>query len=127
MFLEAFFVLTNNLIDLLFSAMTMLVCIALFHGKNHMMRRRPFLRGHNVPLSDIIEDARMYYYGWSFVLAWICVVLCFVHTWMWLCKAQTMSGRRKIHAIRSMRLARANTYLEDDVLTLDHYGSSELE
>ncbi len=43
----------------------------------------------------------------SFALAWICVVLCFIHTWVWLLKAQDMPpvGER-LRRRRSAKVAR---------------------
>lgn len=78
----------------------MTVSIAIFHGKCHLIHRHDFLAGIELPFKKTVEEYRDHYYGWSFVLAWICVVLCFVHTWVWLAKAQDMPdlclpGRRR--------------------------------
>ena len=46
------------------------------------------MQGLKVPFKAFIDEGRIYSYGWSFVLAWICVVLCFVSAWTWLHKSQ---------------------------------------
>ena len=74
------------------------------------MHRREFMKGIDIPYKQIVNESRQHYYGWSFVLAWICVVLCFVHSWVWLLKAQNIpekytirrGGNSKGYAIRSM-------------------------
>ena len=96
-----------NLIDLHLhvhvAAMTLTICIALFHGKCHLMDRRQFLRGIRIAHRDVVSAARTHYYGWSFVLAWICVVLCFVHTWVWLVKAQQIPEKCYLSMRRTRR------------------------
>ena len=88
---------------ILFSAMALIVTIALFHGKCHLIHRREFMKGIPVPYKKLIQDSRTQEYGWSFVLAWICVVLCFVHSWVWLLKAQNIPEK---YVIRRARMAR---------------------
>ncbi|CAH1795517.1 unnamed protein product [Owenia fusiformis] len=72
------------------SGICLTIAIALFHGKCHLLHRREFMEGNYSPIKQKIESARTYHYGWSFVLAWICVVLCFVNSWVWLQKSQDL-------------------------------------
>lgn len=103
------------------SAMSMIVTIALFHGKNNLLRRRPFLGGRHLLLSQQLADARVYYYGWSFYLAWVCVVLCFVHTWVWLCKAQTMPEPRKGRGSQRSSRVRRHSYTSQEFQEEEYY------
>ncbi|XP_064621855.1 uncharacterized protein LOC135484382 [Lineus longissimus] len=83
------------------SGISLTTSIALFHVKCHLLKRREFMEGKTVPFKRIIDGARVYSYGWSFVLAWICVVLCFVSAWTWLHKAQDINIKyrpSKMHA-----------------------------
>jgi hypothetical protein len=78
------------------------VAIALFHGKCHLLHRREFMAGLEIPYKKIIDAHRTHQFGWSFVLAWICVFLCFIQTWVWLRKSQDMEIRymTKRHRVR---------------------------
>ena len=89
------------------SAISLTVCIALFHGKCHLLHRRPLLRDVTIADRDVIEAARTQHFGWSFALAWICVALCFVHTWVWLVKAQYIHEKFSAPASTSLRSTRA--------------------
>ncbi|XP_053388592.1 uncharacterized protein LOC128551700, partial [Mercenaria mercenaria] len=62
--------------------------IALFHGKCHILRKMEFFPGHNIPYKNILHRYKVYTYGWSFVLAWICVFFCYIAAYVWLSKAQ---------------------------------------
>ena len=66
------------------------VAIALFHAKCHLIHLREFIRTEDLPYKEVIEAARTYEFGWSFVLAWICVVLSFTSAWTWLYKSQDL-------------------------------------
>ncbi|XP_074649245.1 uncharacterized protein LOC141904547 [Tubulanus polymorphus] len=77
----------------LVSGVTLTLAIALFHIKCHLIRRREIMDGKELPFKRIINDSRTYSYGWSFVLAWICVALCFITSWTWLHKSQDMKVR----------------------------------
>ena len=95
--------LTYNSVHVSFTGMSLTISIALFHGKCYLLRRREFMAGLDIPFKKIINDARIHYYGWSFVLAWICVVLCFSGAWGWLHKAQDLHSRRFSRSRRRMR------------------------
>jgi hypothetical protein len=69
--------------------------IALFHGKCHILRKMEFFPGHNIPYKNILHRYKVYTYGWSFVLAWICVFFCYIAAYVWLSKAQTCQKRLK--------------------------------
>ena len=53
-----------------------------------LLSKEPLL--HYDGFSIFRQEFRTHYFGWSFVLAWICIALCFLHTWVWLSKAQDM-------------------------------------
>ena len=106
-------IMTSSFVFLI-AAMTLTVCIALFHGKCHLMHRREFMQGITLAHRDIINEARMHHYGWSFVLAWICVVLCFVHTWVWLVKAQQIPEKSVPVAGSRARRKRASEFSHDN-------------
>ena len=76
----------------------LIVTIALFHGKCHLIHRHEYMAGLEVPYKKVLDGARTHYYGWSFVLAWLCVAMLFVLAWVWLNKAQDMNLRA--HTIR---------------------------
>ena len=90
-----------------FSAISLTICIALFHGKCHLLQRRPILADVTLAHRDVIEAARRQHFGWSFALAWICVALCFVHTWVWLVKAQQIQEKFSTSAGASLRRDRS--------------------
>ncbi len=71
------------------------VSIALFTGKTNMLHRQSFMEGvePEVPAADVLNQFRVYQYGWSFVLACICVFLSFTEAWVWLSKAQDLEPR----------------------------------
>ena len=71
-----------------FSGILLTLAIALFHGKCYILRRTELLHGYRIPHKKIINESRTYSFGWSFYLAWICVFLCFVSSFVWLYKAQ---------------------------------------
>lgn len=62
--------------------------IALFHGKCYILRRTELAAGNFTPLKKLINESRIYLFGWSFVVAWMCVFLCFISSFVWLYKAQ---------------------------------------
>ncbi len=95
--------------------MTLTMSIAIFHGRCHLLHRREFMAGINIPYKKIIDESRIHYFGWSFVLAWICIALCFIHTWVWLLKAQDMPEMS--YSIHSRRQVRQELYYgwKDDV------------
>lgn len=78
-----------------FTGMLLTLAIALFHGKCHILRKSELLSGYLIPYRNIINDSRTYSFGWSFVLAWICVFLCFTSSFVWLYKAQDQQNSRK--------------------------------
>ena len=78
----------TNRFHYLFSGVLLTLSIALFHGKCHILRRTEVLAGFLIPHKKIINDSRTYSFGWSFVLAWMCVFLCFISSFVWLYKAQ---------------------------------------
>ncbi|CAI9739262.1 XP_014769674.1PREDICTED: uncharacterized protein LOC106868767 [Octopus vulgaris] len=72
----------------LIAAMMLTSAIGLFHGKCHLLQRLELLPGESVPFKKLFQESRTYSHGWSFVLAWICVVLCLVNSFVWLNKGQ---------------------------------------
>ncbi|GAB1610685.1 hypothetical protein Ahia01_001354800 [Argonauta hians] len=72
----------------LIAAMMLTCAIGLFHGKCHLLQRLELLPGESVPFKKLFQESRTYSHGWSFVLAWICVVLCLVNSFVWLNKGQ---------------------------------------
>ena len=62
--------------------------IALFHGKCYILRKMPLLPNQDIPFKEILEESRVYSYGWSFSLAWICVFFCYTSSFVWLTKSQ---------------------------------------
>ncbi|KAL3856765.1 hypothetical protein ACJMK2_011485 [Sinanodonta woodiana] len=75
--------------------------IALFHGKCSILKKIEILPGIDLPLKRVLNDSRIYSYGWSFSLAWICVFFCYTSSYVWLCKSQ---GSRRIRiAARNKR------------------------
>ena len=87
----------------------LIVCIALFQGKCHLIHRHEYMAGVVIPYKKVLDRARLHYYGWSFVLAWVCVAMLFGLAWVWLNKAQDMNLRA--HTIRpsgGMRRLREN-------------------
>ena len=79
----------------IFSGMLLTLSIALFHGKCHILRKSELLGGYLIPYKKVINESRTYSFGWSFVLAWICVFLCFTSSFVWLYKAQDPQNSRK--------------------------------
>ncbi|XP_063446230.1 uncharacterized protein LOC134725893 isoform X1 [Mytilus trossulus] len=77
------------------AGMLLTLSIALFHGKSHILRKSELLSGYLIPFQKIINESRTYSFGWSFVLAWICVFLCFTSSFVWLYKAQDPQNARK--------------------------------
>lgn len=71
-----------------FPGILLTLAIALFHGKCYILRRTELLHGYRIPHKKIINESRTYSFGWSFYLAWICVFLCFISSFVWLYKAQ---------------------------------------
>ena len=62
--------------------------IGLFHGKCHLLQRQELIPGEALPFKKLFQESRTYSHGWSFVLAWICVILCLVNSFVWLNKGQ---------------------------------------
>ncbi|ESO87437.1 hypothetical protein LOTGIDRAFT_166585 [Lottia gigantea] len=72
------------------SGMCLIVAIALFNGKSHLQQRWPLLPDLYIPFKEELMKSRDHTYGWSFVLAWICVALNFTASFVWLYKSQYM-------------------------------------
>lgn len=87
----------------IFAGFFLTIGIALFHGKCHILRKMEFFPGHNVPYKNILQRYRIYAYGWSFVLAWICVFFSYTSAYVWLSKAQRSQPRIKTGDMYSIR------------------------
>lgn len=72
----------------LIAAMMLTSAIGLFHGKCHLLQRQELIPGEALPFKKLFQESRTYSHGWSFVLAWICVILCLVNSFVWLNKGQ---------------------------------------
>ncbi|XP_014664311.1 PREDICTED: uncharacterized protein LOC106806764 [Priapulus caudatus] len=74
--------------------------LGLFHIKLAIIsrQRREVLRVNRPtwdPVRIILEEERTVGFGWSFVLAWICVALCLLAAWLWLQKYWKLEQQRR--------------------------------
>ncbi|XP_050393543.1 uncharacterized protein LOC126811730 [Patella vulgata] len=88
------------------SGMCLLVAIALFNGKSHLQQRWPLLPHVVFPFKHDLDIHKDHSYGWSFVLAWICVALNFLSSFVWLYKSQYMIDPLEPSRKRSRRRSR---------------------
>ncbi|XP_046376882.2 uncharacterized protein LOC124149383 isoform X2 [Haliotis rufescens] len=72
----------------LIAAIILITSIALFNGKTNLQWKGELLPGLKFPHKELILENKIHSYGWSFFLAWICVVLMFTSSFSWLYKAQ---------------------------------------
>ncbi|ELT87967.1 hypothetical protein CAPTEDRAFT_224056 [Capitella teleta] len=70
------------------SAVLLILCIAVFHAKCHLIHRHEFMQGIHLPYKRVIDASRTQRFGWSFLLAWLCVGMLLVQAYVWLNKAQ---------------------------------------
>jgi len=102
------------------SGVGLTITIAVFHAKCHLIERHELLSGVQLPHKTLLQEFRQQYFGWSFGLAWICIVLCYIHTWVWLSKSQDMPdiSRLKKHSRNHYPRGCQQT----DLLSLDDEG-----
>ncbi|XP_052231386.1 uncharacterized protein LOC127844862 [Dreissena polymorpha] len=78
--------------------------IALFHGRCYVLRKMELFPGQDVPFKDLIHRSKVYSYGWSFDLAWLCVACSYISAYIWLRKGH---GTRRTIANADTTLSRA--------------------
>lgn len=91
--------------------------IAVFHGKCHLIHRHEFMAGIQLPYKQLLDEARDQHYGWSFVLAWLCVVMLLILAWVWLDKSQNYNIHSIRHAGGMFKLEEESSSREDDLLS----------